>query len=436
MEQIEERVSITNEKFEPLYTTKKRYIALTGGRGSGKTYAVHEFIARLTYEQGHGILFTRYTMVTAEKSIIPEFTATLQRLGITKDFYITKTHIYNIHTRSFIFFSGIKTSSGDQTANLKSLPGITTWVIEEAEDYKDERSFRDIDDSIRKKNTQNRIIWIQNPAYADESFFYEKFYKGHEVENNITFKGIEFNYITTSNPEVENIHTTYLDNRENLDEDKLAQWDKVAETDWELFNYKYIGAWLRNKEGALFLKAALDRFSLSSFNPDSVEATIAFNDPADRGTDSLSCPVGKIVGDRIYISDWYFSTANQDITIPELVFFQKTNGIETMAIETNGVGLQYAEKLGNSIGCQLVPVSQQANKHSRIIYNSGFIRNYFVFRDDYETGSMYDLAMRELFAYNKDDKLNKKNSQYNDDAPDSITGLWLIANDLIQGRWV
>ena len=428
--------SITNEKYKPLYYTKKRYIVLTGGRGSGKTHAVHEFIARLTYEKGHGILFTRYTMVTAEKSIIPEFRATLQRLGIEKDFYITKTHIYNRHTGSFIFFSGIKTSSGDQTANLKSLPGITTWVIEEGEDYKDARSFMDIDDSIRKKGVQNRVIWVQNPSYADESFFYERFFKGYEVEHTLTFEGITFNYLTTTHPSVESIHTTYLDNRENLDEDKLKQWDEVAVKDWDLFNYKYIGGWLLNKEGALYLKKEMARFSMKDFNPENVDYIISFIDPADRGTDSLSMPVGCIVGDRIYITDWYFSTANAEVTIPEISYFQKKNKIEQAVIEINGIGGGYAEKLQNVLGCELIPVGQQANKHGRIISNSGFVRLYMVFRDDYEAGSMYDQAIRELFAYNKDDRENRKDKKYNDDSPDSITGLWLSASELHPDIWL
>ena len=427
--------SKSNAKFKPLYTTDKRYIVLTGGRGGGKTYEAHEFIARLTYEKGHGILFTRYTMVTAEKSIIPEFRTTLQRLGVENDFHITKTHIYNKRTGSFIFFSGIKTSSGDQTANLKSLPGITTWVIEEAEDYKDANSFRDIDDSIRKKGIQNRVIWIQNPSYADESFFYQRFFKGYEVYNTIEFKGVEYSYVTSGHPDVENIHITYLDNRENINKDKLVQWDKVADEDYELFNHKYIGGWLLDKEGAVFKKTEIKRFKLPDLNMDNVEAVIAFNDPSDRGTDAVSMPVGCLVGDRVYVTDWYFSKSNMEVTVPEISFIQRKNNIEMIFIETNGLGARYAEKLSQSIGCQLIPISQQSQKHSRIISNSGFIRLHFVFRDDYERNSMYDLGMRELFAYNKDDKENRKDSLYNDDAPDSCTGLWLVLSDLYPNRF-
>lgn len=429
------RASRINAKFKPLYTSKKRYFILTGGRGSGKTYTVHEFIARLTYEKGHGVLFTRYTMVSAERSIIPEFTQTLNRLGITGDFHITKTHIINRLTGSFIYFTGIKTHAGDQTANLKSLPGITTWVIEEGEDYKDEKSFRDIDDSIRKKGVQNRVIWIQNPDVADESFIYKKFYIGHEQQNTLTFKGIEFNYTTSTHPRVENIHTTYLDNRGNLDEDKLAAWDEIAETDWELFNHKYIGGWLRDKEGAVIKRAEVDRFKIKDFNWQNVEAIVSFADPADRGTDSLSMPVGAIVGDRVYVVDWYFSQDNQDITIPEVGVFSAQNRIEHLAIETNGVGRSFFEAVSNSVGCMVYPFAASGEKHSRIISNAGFVRNYFVFRDDYEAGSMYDKAMRELFAYNKD---KKKNNQgvFNDDAPDSSVGLWLTCKDLFPGKWL
>lgn len=433
---VDERKPIKiNEKFKPLYTSDKRYFLLTGGRGSGKTFAVHDFIARLTYQKGHGILFTRYTMVSAEKSIIPEFTATLQRLGVEHDFYITKNKVINKRTQSFIFFSGIKTSSGDQTANLKSLPNITTWVIEEGEDYKDAKSFRDIDNSIRTKNMQNRVIWIQNPTYAEESIIFPKFYKGYEQTSTIRFKGHEFKYTTTTHPLVENIHTTYLDNRENLNPDVLAMWDKEAEDNPDLFENDKIGAWLLDKEGATFKRSDLKRFTMEELNLHNVESRITFIDVADRGTDSLSMPVGYVIDNHIYIVDWYFTKENQEVTIPEIGYKATTLGIEHMAVEINGVGGGYYESLITTVGCLTYPFSQQAHKHSRILQNSGFVRSYFHFRSDYEKGSMYDLAMRELFGYNRDDKENRK-GELNDDAPDSITGLWITAKDLFPEKWM
>ena len=143
-------------------------------------------------------------MTSATKSIIPEFITTLDRLNITRFFHVTKNRIVNLQTKSFIVFSGIKTSSGDQTANLKSLAGITTLVIEEGEDFDDENSFNKIDDSIRTNIRQNRVIWIQNPT-TKEHFIYKKWIEPKSKEVDINgFK------VTLSNHEdIEHIHTTY-----------------------------------------------------------------------------------------------------------------------------------------------------------------------------------------------------------------------------------
>ena len=118
-------------KYAPLQADDSRYFVITGGRGSGKSFAVNLMLVLLTYEQGHTILFTRYTLTSAYISIIPEFIEKLELLGVIGDFHITKDEIINRRTGSKIIFRGIRTSSGDQTANLKSLTGITTWVVDE-----------------------------------------------------------------------------------------------------------------------------------------------------------------------------------------------------------------------------------------------------------------------------------------------------------------
>ena len=164
-------------------------------------------------------------MTSAEKTIIPLMTKHIELISDLSNYHITKSHIIHKKTKSFIMFSGIKTSSGDQTGNLKTLPDITTWVIEEGEDYNKENSFTDIDDSIRDNNIQNRIIWIQNPT-TKEHFIYTKFF-----ENNYSYEDINgFNFQRSNHNEVEHIHTTYLDNVENLNPEKVAQWERVKNT--------------------------------------------------------------------------------------------------------------------------------------------------------------------------------------------------------------
>lgn len=241
--------------YKPLFTSKKRYHLVTGGRGSGKSYAVHEFILRLTYEKGHGILFTRYTMTSAETSIIPEFKEAIQRLDVAEHFEVTSKDIINKLTGSYIWFRGIKASSNAQKANLKSLSGVTTWVVEEGEDFQDEKTFDTIDDSIRTKKHQNRVIWIQNPSTMDH-FIYKRW-----IESTNATQTIDGHQITVSDhPDVETIHTTYLCNEENLTESWLHKARAIRASNPSWYVQNYLGGWLESAEGAIFTNWEVGKF--------------------------------------------------------------------------------------------------------------------------------------------------------------------------------
>ena len=165
-----------NEKFKPLIkNTDCRYYILTGGRGSSKSFSVTSMATALTFERGHRILFTRYTMSSAHLSIIPEFIEKTSLMDVEHVFRINKADITNIFTGSDILFRGIKTSAGNQTANLKSLQGVTTWIMDEAEELIDEDIFDTIDLSVRQKDQQNRIILILNPT-TKERWIYKRFF--------------------------------------------------------------------------------------------------------------------------------------------------------------------------------------------------------------------------------------------------------------------
>ena len=165
-----------NKKYSPISNADSRYFIVTGGRGSGKSFSINLLLVLLTYESGHTILFTRYTLASAYISIIPEFIDKLETLDIQDDFYITKDEIRNKRSGSKILFKGIKTSSGDQTANLKSLQGVTTWVMDEAEELTDESIFDKIDLSVRDLTQTNRVIMILNPV-TKEHWIYTRFFE-------------------------------------------------------------------------------------------------------------------------------------------------------------------------------------------------------------------------------------------------------------------
>jgi len=238
-----------NPKLLPYNEVDSRYFIFTGGRGSGKSFGVAVGLLYLTAESGHTILFTRYTLRSANISIIPEFKEKIELLGFDKMFYITKDEIINKATGSKILFRGIKTSSGDQTANLKSLQGITTWVMDEAEELVDEDIFDKIDLSVRQKGVGNRIILILNPT-TKEHWIYERFFesKGIQAGSSIT-KG-----------DVTYVHTTYLDNKENLSKSYLERVEQIKKHRPEKYKHQMLGGWLDKAEGVIFTNWKLGEF--------------------------------------------------------------------------------------------------------------------------------------------------------------------------------
>jgi phage terminase large subunit len=238
-----------NKKFSPISNSDSRYFIVTGGRGSGKSFSVNLLLVLLTYEKGHTILFTRYTLSSAYISIIPEFIQKLEMLDIADHFYITKDEIRNKASGSKIIFRGIKTSSGDQTANLKSLQGVTTFVLDEAEELTNEDTFDKIDLSVRHLEQQNRVILILNPT-TKEHWIYNRFFqeKGIQEGTNRTKGNITY------------IHTTYLDNKENLSESFMKQIEDMKRRRPEKYKHQMLGGWLAKAEGVIFSNWEIGEF--------------------------------------------------------------------------------------------------------------------------------------------------------------------------------
>lgn len=238
-----------NKKYEPLYTEKEKFIFLvTGGRGSAKSFNVSTFLERLSFEAGHKILFSRYTMQSASISVIPEFQQKIELDGFGDKFSTTKSDIVNNFSGSELMFRGIKTASGNQTANLKSIQGLTTFCGDEMEEWQSEEDYDTLLLSIRQIGIQNRVILVMNPSNA-EHFIYQKYIKDtHRIE--IT-DGVEVQIST--HPQVCHIHTTYLDNIEFLAPNFLAEIADMKRKNLKKYGHKVIGKWQdKDEENALW----------------------------------------------------------------------------------------------------------------------------------------------------------------------------------------
>lgn len=257
---------------DPLYQVDT--VIITGGRNSQKSFAVGTWCCIAAKDFVHRILYTRYTLTSAQDSIIPEFNEKIDLLNAYGAFNVTRDRIEGINNKSKVVFKGIKTSSGNQTASLKSLKDFSVFVLEEAEEMPDFDSWDKIKKSIRAKDVRNLNILLLNPT-TKTHWIYEEFYEDRGVEEG--FNGIVGNVLY--------IHSSYLDMERELIADNIWNDFEQCRVAFEIYEqcpkddrekldrriikkalyYKHIvlGGWLNNAEGVIFENWSIGPFDES-----------------------------------------------------------------------------------------------------------------------------------------------------------------------------
>ena len=392
-----------NEKFSNLWNADTRYYLITGGRGSGKSFAVNNFIENLTFEKGHTILFTRYTLVSAGKSIIPEFVEKIDLENHNEFFAIKNNIVRNKKTGSKVIFSGIKTSSGNQTANLKSLQGITTWVLDEAEELTDPDVFDRIDLSVRQTGIQNRVIIVMNPTFKSH-WIYQRWFEKPQ-------------------PDTTYIHTTYEDNRPNLSDSFIKTIETLKIQDNEAYRHKILGEWINNYTGLMYPE-------LKMIDDAPYGESVLYCDTADTGQDYL-CSVQAFRTDNgLYVNDVVYTKQPNEITEIEVAKQIQRNGVNRAIIESNNGGRAFARNVErilkeqyNYNAVRITTHHQSKNKQTRILSNSSQVANNVYFCKSVNVQFLNDMR-----TFTRDGKNN------HDDAPDATTGLvehFMNTNELI-----
>lgn len=270
-----------SEKYEPLFRwlsasdgdplARVDTVVVTGGRYSQKSFANGLFLCVAAKDFNHRVLYTRYTLATAEDSIIPEFSEKIDILECHDSFTVLKDRITGNYNESKIVFRGIKTSSGNQTANLKSLKNFSMFVLEEAEEMPDFNSWDKIKKSIRALDVRNLNILILNPT-TKEHWVYTELFESRGV--NEGFNGVVGNVLY--------IHSTYLDmerefipdsiyedfeekrkdyeHYESLtNEQKALALPKVVKN-WRYYKHVVLGGWLDAAEGVIYTNWSIGEF--------------------------------------------------------------------------------------------------------------------------------------------------------------------------------
>ena len=234
-----------SDKYEPLI--QRAYedsnvdtFILTGGRFSAKSFTTSIAAGIFLRDFDYKILYTRYTMTAAKDSIIPEFLGGLEALNISSEFEVNLDRI-NHYNGGQVVFKGMKTSSGNQTAALKSLKGFNCLIVDEAEEMPSQKDFEKIQLSIRHPTKPNISILILNPA-TKEHWIFQKFFEDRGIQGG--YNGIKDNVCY--------IHTSYLDCIEHVPPNIISEFNRMKETNLKEYNNVVLGGWLDKAEGVVY----------------------------------------------------------------------------------------------------------------------------------------------------------------------------------------
>lgn len=269
--------------YEPLFGELPegvRYVVVTGGRGSGKSYAVSTALGIQMHNFKHRLLFTRYTLTSAKDSVIPEFKEKLDLLGLGSKYEVQKDRIEGPEGRKVIF-RGLRSSSGDQSARLKSLKDFSCFILDEAEECLNEDEFDKIDLSIRPNDVHSLIVLVLNPTTKNH-WIYKRFFEKRGV-----MEGYE--YTLTENPEPYRIigdtlyiHTTYIENLDNLADDYLRVIDNLRRDDPTAYTHAFLGKWNEVSAGVILTNwrfAKADEFDWATMDYDGFGLDFGYRDP-------------------------------------------------------------------------------------------------------------------------------------------------------------
>ena len=198
-------------------------VLMSGGRDSGKSFALSTWNAIACADYNHRIMYTRVTMASTDNSIATALSDRMLDLSIEHKYqFANNNYTLRDGSKGKITISGQKTSSGKQTAKLKSLEDYSIFETDEGEEIENYEGWKKVKRSMRAKDVQTLSIISFNPP-TREHWIAKEFYT--EVEDG--FNGIIDNVMY--------IHTDYHDNgKENMAEQNWNEYEALR-LDHELY---------------------------------------------------------------------------------------------------------------------------------------------------------------------------------------------------------
>lgn len=149
--------------FLPLWEVDARYYILMGGRGAGRSTAASQYgVSRLPAKEYMRGAIMRAVSADIRHSIFTEIMDRIEEQDALEAFHVTENEMRIEYGLNSLQAHGFKASSGSRTAKLKSLANYNVVILEEAEEI-GEAEFRTLDDTLRTKYGNIKIILCLNP---------------------------------------------------------------------------------------------------------------------------------------------------------------------------------------------------------------------------------------------------------------------------------
>jgi predicted phage terminase large subunit-like protein len=192
------------------------------------------------------------------------------------------------------------------------------------------------------------------------------------------------------------------------------------ETDEEIFFAEYMQQPIEIK-GLLFPASELKYFNPNELNQLQSEYKYLYVDNSDTGGDYTSAPFCYLYADRIYVTDVLFNKNGTDVNIPALVEMIIEKRMNAVEIEGNSAWILFAKDVRNRVqeryeDCDIRIIKNTSNKETRILANSAFIKNHFIFLREEFRNKAYNDFMKSLTSY------MRQGQNKHDDAADSGAG--------------
>ena len=186
------------------------------------------------------------------------------------------------------------------------------------------------------------------------------------------------------------------------------------------------------RDGILYQEDELRRyFELPDRTPDSI---ISVCDTKDRGTDYCCMPIAYQYGQDFFIEDILCDNSKPEIVDARLVEILIKNKVQLSRFESNSAGGRVAQTVQAEVKkkggiTHITTKFTTSNKETKIIVNSPFVKEHFLFKDNTVSQSReYKKALDMLCSYTMAGK-NK-----HDDVPDAMSQLAEFAQSLTLGK--